>query len=509
MEQESKLQEIKTRLTAEIELPSPPAIAVRILKTVQQEDFSMDDLARIISADVALTTKLLRVANSAYYALPNKVSNVNKALGILGTNIIKNIALSFVIAGDLQKSERSYFKFDHFWRRSVTTAVAADLLTKAINKHNDDIFVTGLLQDIGIMVIFLYKGKTYDNALNSETSCDDKNLIAIEQKNFQFNHQQLSHILLSDWGLPDTITAPLLYHHEPDKAPKHLQETASILEVASLLSSVYLGSETATNVCLVSQKMKDYFSIEPEQTREIIDQVALQSVLILEIFEIKADDIKPYSTILQEANEELGKLNLSYEQLVLELKESKAKSERFAKELQQANLKLEELAFRDSLTGIYNHRYFQEVLSKEIARSRRYHRSLSVLIFDIDYFKKVNDTHGHPAGDKVLVQLAQSIEKTIRPSDVLARYGGEEFIIVLPETNLAGLRVFAERLRRCVEQQEIIDGPNVIKVTISGGGVHLPPQVDIPQSELVDLADKKLYISKKEGRNRVTVADCQ
>ncbi len=509
MEQKLEIQEIKTLLTTKIELPSPPAIAVRILNTVQQEEFSMDDLEKIISADVALTTKLLRVANSAYYALPSKVSNVNRALAVLGTNIIKNIALSFVIAGDLKNSGGSYFEFDHFWRRSVTTAVAADLLTRAINSHNDDIFVTGLLQDIGIMVIFLYQGATYDKILKSRTSYNDANLIAMEKENFKFDHQQLSHILLSDWGLPEKITEVLLYHHEPEKAPKHLQETASILELASLLSSIYSGGETATNVCLLNRKMKDYFAIEPEQTQEIIDQVALQSISILEIFEVNADDIKPYSTILQEANEELGKLNLSYEQLVLELKESKARSECFAKKLQQANLKLEELAFRDGLTGLYNHRYFQEVLARELARARRYKRSLGLLIFDIDYFKKINDTYGHPVGDKVLVQMAQSIEKAIRPSDILARYGGEEFVMILPETNFTGLKVFAERLRRCVEQMEVTEGQDPIRVTISGGGVHLPPEADVPQSELVDLADKKLYISKREGRNRVTVASCQ
>lgn len=497
-------EEIWQLLDNKVNLPSPPAIAVQILNTVQKEDFSLDDLEKIISADPALSSKMLRLANSGFYALPNKISNISRALAVLGTNVIKNIALSFVIAGDLKSSEKSYFDFDYFWRRSVTSAVAAELVFDAIGDKDEDIFVTALLQDIGVLVLYLSQKEGYIEILKKAVTDDSLCLMKAERDHYQFDHQYFGALLLEDWGIPGTITEPIRYHHEPDRAPDGILQKSAILDVANLLSAIYSNKETAQNVRQLQEKLDSFFSMDPDKTRELLDTVATQSIEILNIFEIDPGDIKPYSQMLQEANDELGKLNLSYEQLVLELKESKEKAETFANELRNANDKLEKLAFRDGLTNLYNHRYFQEILAKEIARVERYGHPLALLLFDIDHFKKVNDTYGHPAGDQVLIHMAKAISKAVRPSDIIARYGGEEFAVILPETNLSGMKVFAERLRRCVEAVTTeVDGVS-IKVTISCGGAHFSPGDTVSPSILINTADRGLYMSKNEGRNRVT-----
>ena len=164
--------------------------------------------------------------------------------------------------------------------------------------------------------------------------------------------------------------------------------------------------------------------------------------------------MKPFSQLLQEANEELRRLNLSYEQLVMEFKQAKEKAERLAGELMEANTKLRELAFRDGLTGLYNHRYFQELMTLDMSSTVRYGSVLSLMMFDIDHFKLVNDTYGHPGGDLILRKLATLVQESMRTSDVVARYGGEEFAVILPMTDAGGCKVFAERLRRKVEQME-------------------------------------------------------
>ena len=137
MTPEQPNKEIQQLIQQQINLPSPPTIAVKILNTVQNnKEFSLNDLEKIISADPALTGKMLQIANSAFYSLPNKVSNITRAMSILGTNVIKNIALSFVITKELRRNTTSYFDFDHFWRRSVTTAVAAELVKNLIQKKS-------------------------------------------------------------------------------------------------------------------------------------------------------------------------------------------------------------------------------------------------------------------------------------------------------------------------------------------------------------------------------------
>ena len=502
-------KEIQRLIGAQIKLPSPPVIAAKILKTIQTEESSLTDLEKIIAADPALTSKLLRIANSAFYSLPSKISNVNRALSILGTNVIKNIALSFVIASDLRDKTDSSVNFDYFWRRSVTTAVAAELVMELLHEKNEDIFVTALLQDIGVLIMYLSKGQDYIATLEKCLIDGEHNLIELEQKKYQFDHQQLTWTLLKAWGIPLSIVEPVRYHHQPEQAPKEYKKTCTVLYVANLLSKIYSGADTVHNVRKLQTKMEDFYGISGDETRALLDNVAEKSIDILEIFEIDPGQLKSYSQMLQEANDELGKLNFSYEQLVLELKESKIKSERFANELKKANRQLEELAFRDGLTHLYNHRYFQEILGKEMTRAKRYKSHLSLILFDIDFFKHVNDSFGHPAGDKVLINLAQMISKAVRPSDIIARYGGEEFAVILPETNQAGMNVFAERLRRCAASVTTMINGEEVKITISCGGVHLSPEDNLTQQQLIDAADRNLFLSKNDGRNRVTTLPIQ
>jgi len=467
----------------------------------------MRELSRIISADPALTGKMLKVANSGFYSLPNEVTSVERALSVLGTNVIKNIALSFVIAADLRGDKRSVFDFDYFWRRSVTSAVAAELLTNLLQIDNEDIFVTGLLHDIGVLIIYLSKGDEYA-ALLQERRDTGAPLVELEQRKYGFDHQQLSFTLVSDWGLPESISQPINYHHTTLSAPEEHRRTAEILWIADLLSAIYSESETAEKVRLLQDEMLSLFNIDSDQVRELLDEVAYKSIDILKTFEIDPGELKPYSQMLQEANAELGRLNMSYEYLVMELKEAKEKAERLANELRDANSRLKELVSRDGLTGLYNHRHFQEMLGKELARGLRYQSSVSLIMFDIDFFKKVNDNYGHPAGDLVLMNIARVVERVVRPSDVVARYGGEEFAVILPETNEAGVKIFAERLRRSIEGIVTITEGQQIQVTVSSGATTVSPdKAQISKQLMIDAADRGLYASKRNGRNRVTIVD--
>jgi len=173
--------------------------------------------------------------------------------------------------------------------------------------------------------------------------------------------------------------------------------------------------------------------------------------------------------------------------------------------LQEKNRQLQEMANRDGLTGLYNHRYFHEQLSKDFLRARRYHEFLSCVMLDIDHFKKFNDTYGHQTGDVVLSTLGHVIEDSIRDSDLAARYGGEEFALVLYHTDGPGAFHVAERLRQMVESHEVRDKDSVLHVTISIGVSTFPSEKIRDSKELIECADKALYKAKENGRNRVEV----
>jgi len=156
----------------------------------------------------------------------------------------------------------------------------------------------------------------------------------------------------------------------------------------------------------------------------------------------------------------------------------------------------------DGLTQIFNKRYFMEQLEREIARSSRYRRDMSLVMFDIDHFKKINDTYGHLAGDHVLKQKASTIKSKIRREDIFARYGGEEFAIILPEIDGYNAHQFADKIRKVVENTNFTFEETKIPVTVSMGVATLDAEIS-DSAALIKRADERLYEAKRAGRNCV------
>jgi diguanylate cyclase (GGDEF)-like protein len=162
------------------------------------------------------------------------------------------------------------------------------------------------------------------------------------------------------------------------------------------------------------------------------------------------------------------------------------------------------LAITDGLTKIYNHRFFQELFEKEFKRSDRYGTIFSLIMLDIDFFKKINDNYGHLYGDEILKEIAELVKGCLRTMDLLARYGGEEFAILLPETNLPEAVQTAERIRRAVESFDFMASRGKgLKVTVSQGVTYYPSAGVTARSDIVGKADSALYEAKESGRNRV------
>lgn len=161
------------------------------------------------------------------------------------------------------------------------------------------------------------------------------------------------------------------------------------------------------------------------------------------------------------------------------------------------------LSIMDALTEVYNKRYLMEFLDRELVRSARHNRPLSVVILDLDHFKSINDQHGHLGGDYTLRELASRIKKTVRKDELFARYGGEEFIIVLPETDTAGAVAFAERVRNLIAETPFEYEGVQFTVTASLGVASCHGDPHMTTTRLLQLADEKLYQAKREGRNRV------
>ncbi len=165
--------------------------------------------------------------------------------------------------------------------------------------------------------------------------------------------------------------------------------------------------------------------------------------------------------------------------------------------------KLHKLATTDGLTGLYNRRHFMELAHREFSRAQRYKISMSLLMFDVDHFKSINDQYGHDAGDDVLITLAQTGSRTLRNFDILGRLGGEEFAAVLPETNEETAWIVAERLRSAIEKNTSSTSQGDLRISVSMGICTLQRSDVHSVDDMLRIADKGLYLAKENGRNRV------
>jgi len=166
---------------------------------------------------------------------------------------------------------------------------------------------------------------------------------------------------------------------------------------------------------------------------------------------------------------------------------------------------LTQVAYTDPLTGLYNRRHFMELSTTHLERARRYHLSCFMMMMDLDYFKKINDAHGHLVGDEVLKNIANLLKKALRSYDLLARYGGEEFVVFIADANREAVASLGERIRVSIQKNPYTDDAgNKIGCTVSIGVAENGP--DYAVASLLNLADRKLYEAKEQGRNRVVFA---
>ncbi|GAB1257517.1 diguanylate cyclase [Aurantivibrio plasticivorans] len=213
----------------------------------------------------------------------------------------------------------------------------------------------------------------------------------------------------------------------------------------------------------------------------------------------REQDIKKIMAFLVNLAQIIGEMGKAK----LELLELRKEDQKTLNQLQQARHQLEKQASEDPLTGLYNRRKFAKRLNEEFSRATRYHHSLTIAMIDIDFFKVVNDTLGHNAGDQVIIKIAESLKRCVRHSDIVARLGGDEFCVIFPEMDQQDALPVLHKIRESVEDMSLERSPNIDHVTCSIGLAHMTPDIATADDLLIN-ADKALYQSKNQGRNRTT-----
>ncbi len=503
--------EVLRKVLESEELPTLPIVASKLITLTSREETTLSDIAELVSKDMSLSAKILKVSNSAFYSFPQQISSINQAVSILGTNAVRSLVLSFSFLSMEGKNGNTRFDFKKFWERSLAGAVAAKLIMEQIpGTDSEDIFISGLLQNIGQLVYASTMAEEYNAVLARE---EDEQVPAeeLEEEMIGAPHTLVGYEVARHWGFPESLLLPIRYHHRPeeyDGGDRHAALSINTVHLSDLLVKILYSGTPEKYHKLFRKRARDLLGLKVLAINTILKDVHNQVDRTADYFGLKISPTKSVEEILQEANLRLSLLNLSYEEMNRELIRSKMELEKLTRELEQKNKLLENLANIDGLTEVNNHRFFQNFLDQEINRSIRNQRTISILLADIDHFKKFNDTYGHQTGDFILKEFCRITKEQIREYDLLARYGGEEFIFVLPETEPEDARTVAEKIRAIVDEYAFDDGDNVYHVTISIGVASARPTgPDFRKNEFIGLADEALYQAKKNGRNQVAMYD--
>lgn len=500
--------ELLARILSSSELPTLPTVASQLISLTSREDATLSEIGELVARDIALSAKILKVSNSSFYSFPQQIGSIQQAVSILGMNAVRSLVLSFSFLHIRGGKTPSLFDFEKFWVKSLASAVAAKLILENVRGvEAEEGFVSGLLQNLGELILAKTFPEEYEKVLRSMAEKDGESL-AEEEAVFGANHTFVGASVAQNWGFPEALIAPIQYHHEPENyagTNQAVRSTVRAVYLSHLLANILFSDKPESYHKRFQKEAGKLLGLNGEAIDKIMEQFHFRVKEAGSYFDIKIKATRSVQEILQEANIRLSLINLDYEQMNKQLIQAKINLENLTRELEYKNKILNNLANVDGLTGVYNHRYFQNALEQEISRAMRHGTHLSILFIDIDHFKKFNDTYGHQVGDFVLIEFAKTIGANIRQYDTLARYGGEEFVVILPETNTEDALAVAEKLRSIIEKTSFRDSREEYHVTASFGQACSRPDVedDFSRDLLVSRADQALYEAKEKGRNRV------
>jgi diguanylate cyclase (GGDEF)-like protein len=497
------------------DIPSPPQSCLRIVRAASDEDFSFENIAQMIAADPAFTSEILRTVNSPHYANHGPVATVKRAVFMLGWRHVRNIALSFAVRESLRNSRIPELLLQQFWRQAVLRATACKQLVQMLGRGDaEEAFTVGLLQDIGLLALLhLRPAHVPEWPRLMEMSPAER--LAAEHKLFGLTHAEVVGKLAERWGIPASIAGPITHHHDDnaDKLPP--TDLIGVAHAADLVCAVYSCSDKGTALqalerCLAAR------GLGKDSVEGVLEQVSVRSEAAAAALGFSIGPTPTYEQILFAANQTLMAIRDREEERAQQLQELLREKEQLAKQLERTMSNLEEMAYLDPLTGLANRRRFDDVFLKLVTRAHKEGLPLSLILIDIDHFKQVNDTFGHPCGDNALKAVAQALMRSTRSTDHHARIGGEEMAMLLLGAAAPVGRNIAEKARLLIVNVGFSYNGMNIPLTASFGGVTLdgnsalgpagaPPE--LIAGRMMQAADAALYAAKQGGRNRVCWRD--
>jgi diguanylate cyclase (GGDEF)-like protein len=496
--------EIEANLRMSVNFPSPPGVATHIIQLAQDPDIEMGKVAKALSMDSALSTKILRIANSPLYAQRRKSENLRQALVVLGLNATLTLALGFSLVKSLRGGKSNGLSYGLYWRRALLAATAARALGDAMH-HSlaEEIFLAALLQDIGMLALDRSVPDLY--SAGEQLQRNHSALAEHEKNRLQVDHAQIGGWLMQGWNLPERLHRAIRDSHQ--------LELSFSTDPAKIFDRCVALSGPVADLFLLDSEQRQFAETALSAERSLgLDKMAFGQVLGT------IGAIIPESEAIFETNllsEQHPELILEQAREVLMLRSLHALREINTLRVPADGtplhtLELEEVTRRDVLTGVYNRAYLDQFLGREFESSTHHKWPLSIAFADLDNFKDFNENFGHQAGDLILQATARILRGNTRETDLIARYDGEEFVVVLPATDAETARSICERIVMAFRNTGHVVGSDHATVTVSiGCATHGTQSLFNSVADFVKAADQALYTAKMRGRNRSVPFDRQ
>jgi len=469
--------------------------ALQIVQQALQPDATPGSLAKMAEQDPAFALRVIAAVNSAAFGITRRVGDVRQAASLLGVRGLRSLGLSLALSDMVPPDDGSEVLLANCIRR----AVAAQLIAEQFGEKDRDIFFTaGLFLEVGLLL----RARDSLSAVIQIARAPAAQRPVFE-RTFGFpEHPARGAELGTEFHLSEETVEAIRCHHQSEP-PKSL--VGRVAWLAERVAGVWEGGDVASARALALESCHR-LNLSEEQLSELMRKIPDAVTATGAAFEREVGAQKSYEALLVDVNRGLIELTHSYEAVVRRLEVLLQEKEELTQRLAEANDSLERLAHTDALTNLPNKRALEQALIRDLARADRDKTNISLVVVDVDHFKKVNDSYGHAVGDEVLKRVAKALSSNLRTGDLATRYGGEEFVLVLPGTNAFGAKLAAERIRKFLEKQRYEAAGQSFSVTASFGIATLcGPGCGGRSKDLFSEADAALYVAKTSGRNRTVV----
>ena len=492
---------LRQRLEACSDLPALPPVAARILELCRQDDLDLKQVADTIAGDRALAGIIVRLVNSPVFGLRQQIRSTSHAIALLGLNAVRTLALSCSLARELHDARRS--DFGTTWKRSVVAAVAARELALTLGfPAADEAFLAALLQDIGMHVLERVPGLDYA-ASAVRAGGDPARLNQIERDLCGADHAAVGGWLVATWNLPGPLCLAVATSEnggpDLDALGVHddVRHLARIVRLSGGLADVWVDADVGRAVREARKQARAALGLAPAVIDPILARTAAAIPGVAALFGLSFGPAEEIAATLEQAAATLATTHL---QPVRPADWAHAAAD--TAEAGAGGAPGKPAAERDELTGLAGRAWLEHYLAQQYGEAEASGKPLSVIVAELDGLTSIVQASGRAAGDEILMDVARILDGNLRTRDLVARSGAEEFVLVLPETDAAGARVVAERLRLKIEALGV-GGHKSMAVTASFGCATMGAVKFASAAELLGGGARALAEARRAGRNRV------